>query len=175
MEAPKIKHVEDTDVQDIAEEAARAACTVLDEMFLGWDAGGITSDFAGHMKGVILQMLAGRSVLCNMMSAAHLPRHILTDATFGNPLVRGEQFLVVRRARLDPTSDRYETLNDTGTRFVTLSDGEHIDPFTSFDAAVKGILGYLRGVNAEGVPDDYKIMPAAFGPSGYLLNPESNQ
>ena len=58
-----IKNASDDAVVKVIEDAARAACEILDKQFPGYDAGGITSDFQGTLVEVLTHMLRGRSVL----------------------------------------------------------------------------------------------------------------
>ena len=47
-------------VDDAVEQAASEACDVLDKVFPGWDNGGITSNFQGHLANHIRAMLLGK-------------------------------------------------------------------------------------------------------------------
>ena len=58
-----IQNASDDAVVKVIEDAAKAACEVLDQQFPGHDAGGITSDFQGLLVEVLTHMLRGRSVL----------------------------------------------------------------------------------------------------------------
>lgn len=174
------KHIDDPDVQAKAEEAANAACKVLDEMFPGFDNGGITSNFNGHLKKVLLKMLTGYAVpYRNSLSATHLPELVLTDAAFGNPHVRGDMFLVIKEdgqdwAEIDgkmvPTQ-RYKALSWDGSAFVQLTDGDALDPSTSYEAAVKEALEWLRRTGVSHAEAKLRIAPVGFAEkSGYVLN-----
>jgi hypothetical protein len=176
-----IRYIGDDDVQRKAEEAADAACKVLDEMFPGFDNGGITSNFIGGLKEVILRMLAGQSVVGN--GSTHLPKLVLTDTSFGYPFSRGDAFLVVKCVGHDWVErdgrwgkvSKFGVLSDAGSGFVELSDTERIDPFVSYDAAVMGALNWLRHAGVTQQEERLMILPAVCGEHGYVLNPDSGR
>lgn len=176
---------EDPKVQEAVEVAAKAACDVLDQTFPGHDAGGITSNFQGLLVEVLTHMLTGRSLLdAKRGHYMHLPALVLDDAAFGNPLLRGELFGVTRKSEPywqgEPYLDgrdgqRWRQVSDTlvlsdlGSRFVPLADGENINPFTSFDAAVRGAVEYLRASGEDPKEARLEIKPLACGDKGYVL------
>lgn len=131
-------YIDSPEVRNAVDEAARAACLALDETFTGSDAGGITSNFQGLLKEVLLHMLAGRSLLDGKRGrAVTLPALVLTDHDFGNPLLRGEAFVIAEHAGPDA-----KVLDNAERRFVPL--GEWTDPFTSFDAALNAARRYCE-------------------------------
>lgn len=170
-----IRYIEDESVQEAIEDAARAACQVLDEHFPGGDGGGITSNFQGLLAEVIGHMLAGNSVLdAKRGHYTSLPKLVLDDRAFGES-VPGDMFVVAMEDGYNwdvvdnkPVSTkRLLVLNDSGRRFVPVSDVDHVDPFTSFEAARRGAIEYLResGLALEDVK--LSIRPVAPGDDSY--------
>jgi hypothetical protein len=47
------------EIDQAVEDAAQAACEILDKQFPGWDNGGITSNFQGLLADHIRAMLKG--------------------------------------------------------------------------------------------------------------------
>lgn len=91
-----------------------------------------------------------------------------------------------------PRAMRVELLNDAGTRFLAPASQrpieEHasltwfvpasedsIDPFTSYDAAVKGAMKWIEATGASrDEVDQLMVIPVAFGPEkGFILNPDA--
>lgn len=138
-----VKHEAVSGVVDAIEDAAQAACRVLDSHFPGFEQCGITSNFQGLLMDVIGHMLKGRSVLDGKRGhATQLPQLVIDNSFFGDPIVRGEMFLVTkvgddgRVVALSPDSLVFRSLDRIG------------DAWTSFDAAAAFALNYLR---AEGI------------------------
>lgn len=141
-----LRHVNDTDVTQKIQEAAQAACGKLDELFPGCDNGGVTTNFQGLLVEVLTHMLAGRSLLDSKRGHfTQLPELVIDDAFFGSPMIRGDMFLVTKKAdcpergegkgdlvALDPDSGDFRPLSAIG------------DAHTSFEAAAKFALTYLR-------------------------------
>lgn len=131
-------YIDDPAIQTAAEDAARAACLALDEVFPGGEGAGITSNFQGLLKEVLLHMLAGRSLLDGQRGhAVALPALVLTEHAFGNPFLRGEAFVIAENGL--PNA---RVLDAEERRFVTLN--EETDPYPSFDAAVRAARRYCE-------------------------------
>lgn len=130
-------------VEQAIADATEAACKVLDAQFPGWDAGGITSNFQGHLALVITQMLKGQSVLDGMLGhATLLPRLIVDDTFFGCPLIRGDMFLVHKPVKyIEGEANPVLVLNPDGNGFKDISRVG--DAFTSFEAAAEHAMKYL--------------------------------
>lgn len=151
----KPMHIEDEEIQDAIQQAARAACEVLDETFPGHDGNkpGITSNFQGLLVEILVQMLAGNDPV-SRGSATRLPRLVFTDRSFGDCRQRSEDGYVVLKPKaaapryfspMNPPDPEPElVLNDMGTRFIPIDTPDAIDPFTSFEAAVKAAMDYMK-------------------------------
>jgi len=139
---------DDKDVIQAIESAASAACQELDKQFPGWDNGGVTSNFQGHLSEVITRMLKGQSVLDGVLGhRTHLPRLIIDDTFFGCPLIRGDMFLIHKPEKpVFGEPDRMLVLQPDSTRFRPISDAG--DAFTSFEHAAAAAAKYLA---AEGL------------------------
>lgn len=144
----RLQSHDDKDVTQAIESAALAACHELDKQFPGWDNGGITSNFQGHLAEVITRMLKGHSVLDGVHGhRTHLPRLILDDTFFGCPLIRGDMFLIHKPVKpVFGESDRMLVLQPDSTVFRPISDAG--DAFTSFEHAAAAAAKYLA---AEGL------------------------
>jgi hypothetical protein len=168
-----LRHVNDTDVTQKVQEAAQAACGKLDELFPGFDNGGISSNFQGLLVEALTHMLTGRSLLdASRGHLTQLPELVVSDAFFGSPMIRGEMFLVTKRAdcpnrgegkgdlvALDPDNGHFRPLSAIG------------DAHTSFEYA----LTYLRvsGFTLEQARKlGLKVQPVEFDKSretGFVL------
>ena len=58
-----VRDIKSDTVDAAVEEAAKAACDVLDQVFPGFDAGGITSNFQGSLADAIRQLLCGGGLI----------------------------------------------------------------------------------------------------------------
>lgn len=136
-------------VTDAVDDATKAACDVLDRVFPGFDAGGITSNFQSLLSEVITHMLKGRSMLDGGRGHfVSLPALIVDESLFGNPLMRGEQFLITKQ---------------TGSGLVALEPGrscmQPLDHCTkawsSFQEAADAAFDYCLGqsMSLEAVKD----------------------
>lgn len=161
-------HVDDEQVQAAVAEAARAACGVLDEMFPGRDAGGITSNFQGLLEQLLTEMLNGRDPSSRRQTV--LPKLALADNDFGREDQGWAAYFVVR------TTDGW-VLNWSGTQFVApVRNQENVDAWVSRAAAVqeaikciaKG-LGSSENIKVVGVSD------AAFKAHGALAATPTNR
>jgi hypothetical protein len=147
----------DAEVVDTIEDAARAACKVLDEVFPGHERAGITSNFQGLLVEVLAHMLKGRSVLDGRRGAyVALPQLIIDETFFGAAFTKGDTFLVTKDGAeiwgavgsapdggcayqgrdvlaLCPDSNRFRPIAEIG------------DAWTSVEAACAAALAYLRG------------------------------
>lgn len=165
-------HINDPEVEQMIERAAGAACSALDESFPGKDGHrpGITSNFQGLLADVLRQMLTGNDPLAQ--SRGHfvaLPRLALADRHFGNIHATGDGYVVALR------DAPLQVLNDSGSRFVPLSSDDEVDPYTSFEAAVQGAMGYLKrcAATTDGFP--IIVLPVFMADTGYSLAPASQQ
>lgn len=141
----------DTDVQDAIEEATADACQVLDSLFPGYDAGGITSNFQGHLKALITDMVKGRAPVVRGHSTT-LPTLVADDTFFGNPNQDGDAFLIVKLDdpvwEKDEAKDRYLpkrymiALDPVSATFKPLSACG--DAWTSFEAAAADAVKHIR-------------------------------
>lgn len=182
---PQLKIGENESVQQVIEDAAKAACDVLDAEFPGRDNCGITSNFQGLLVQVLTHMLKGRSVMDR--ERGHytvLPTLMLDEKFFGSPTTQGSQFLVTMDGE-----ERFDTsvqpprwlgrevlgLNPDGGGFARLS--EIGDAWTSFEAAAKHGFEYLAAhvdTMEQAVALGLKIKPVVFDPDttrerGYVL------
>lgn len=130
-------------VERVIEEAASLACKALDSQFPGADAGGITSNFHGHLVEVITRMLKGQSVLDGALGyATHLPRLVIDAEFFGCPLIRGEMFLI-HKPETPTSTDECALVFDQDTgKFKPISTVGNA--FTSFKAAAEAAMAYLE-------------------------------
>jgi len=130
-------HVSDARVEQAVEEAARAACQVLDELFPGSDAGGIGSNFQGRLESVLTEMLNGRDPASGRSRHTQLPKLALTDEDFGRMEEGYEIFYIVR------AEDGW-VLDWAGKQFVKpMREQEGVDPFVTFADAVKGAIKWM--------------------------------
>jgi hypothetical protein len=148
---PRLKIAPSERVDQVIEEAAKAACGVLDEEFPGRDNCGITSNFQGLLVEVLAQMLKGRSVM-NRERGHYtvLPTLVLDESFFGSPRTSGNLFLVTKEG-----DERYDNrvspprwlgrevlaLNPDGGGFCPLPMIG--DAWTSFEAAASHGFRYL--------------------------------
>jgi biotin operon repressor len=141
----------DTDVEDAVEQAAAEACQVLDAIFPGYDAGGITSNFQGLLKDILSDMVKGRAPVVRGHSTA-LPTLVADGTFFGAPNQAGDAFLLTKlndpvwekdeakgrylpkrhMIALDPVSSTFKPLSECG------------DAWTSFGAAVENAVKHIR-------------------------------
>jgi hypothetical protein len=143
----EIKHIDDQIVDQTVEEAVAAACEVLDGLFPGHDAGGITSNFQGLLKSNILEMLQGRAP---RRASTVLPKLVLTDDDFGPDLILGTMVLPIRighvswgmvDGRLKRIGVEILGLEDASGQFASLT--RIGDCFTSRTAAAKALRKWL--------------------------------
>lgn len=170
-----IRYIEDESVKEAIEDAAKAACQALDEHFPGGDGGGITSNFQGLLAEVIGHMLTGKSVLdAKRGHYVSLPKLVLDNHAFGER-IPGDLFVVTMGDGYDwemidgvPNSkERIKVLNDATSGFVPLEDGEHVDPYTSFEAATHGAIEYLRSKGLSPGDANLSIKPVIMNDDGY--------
>lgn len=161
------------DVSEAIEEAAAAACRVLDVSFPGFDAGGITSNFQGGLRIILAEMLAGRSPLVNNRPVTtHLPALLVSDSMLGDAYAAGSGFLAVRWSRPDWVPDvpgtaypgsmraHIQAIGPDGGDFANIDTMG--DAWTSFDAAREGLLRHARerGVTAAALARGYATIAA---------------
>lgn len=151
-----LRHDQDTEVTEAIEAAAHAACEVLDSAFPGHDNGGITSNFQGLLAEVLAHMLKGRSVLDSQRGHfIQLSALVIDGAFFGNPLARGEAFLVTKEGSeqwgavgtglhggCKPLGRELLALSPDSKTFRPIAEAS--DAWTSFEAAAGQALDYLR-------------------------------
>lgn len=176
----KPMHISDPEVCEAVEEAARAACHILDETFPGKDSKdspGITSNFQGLLEEVLRQMIAGVDPLAAMKGyQTGLPALAYTDARFGNQRQIGDGYVVLKPSPEQPSWRHPDdmipdlALNDLGTRFVPLGTPDAIDPFTSYEAAVQGAMSYLKEHDEE-TGQQIEVRAVAMAPNGWTLMP----
>lgn len=93
----QLHHAEDQAVKQVVEEAAGAACRVLDDYFPGGDASGVSSNFQGLLSDVLMHMLKGRSLLDRERGHHVLLRQlVIDDSLFCDSKEYGESFAVTR-------------------------------------------------------------------------------
>lgn len=141
----------DADVEDAVEQAAAEACQVLDAIFPGYDAGGITSNFQGLLKDILSDMVKGRAPVVRGHST-ELPTLVADGTFFGDPRQDGEAFLVTKMSEpvweKDEVLNRYRpqrhviALDPVTSMFRKLS--ECGDAWTSFDAAVSAAVEHVK-------------------------------
>ena len=133
-----VVHVSDERVQRAVEQATRAACGVLDEMFPGGDARGISSTFQGRLEEVLKTMLNGRDPNSTSMRAPGMNRLALADQDFGSNAESHFAYYVVRVA------DGW-VLDRAGKEFVKpVQEEENVDAYERFDAAVLGAIACMK-------------------------------
>jgi hypothetical protein len=147
-----LRYHQAADILETVENAARAACESLDAAFPGHDKGGITSNFHGLLVEVLTHMLKGRSVLDGQRGHyTKLPELVVDNSFFGNPLIRGDAFLVTKDGEQmwERHGDSYKCVGReilvlqphcTGFRKISVAD----DAWTSFEAAAEAAMTYLR-------------------------------
>lgn len=133
------RHIRDAEIEQAVDAAARQACEMLDELFPGRDAGGITSDFQQALGGVMKHMLLGRSMLDEMRGrTVTLPVLAVGDAFYGNPFRRGDAFLITktdeqqRVVALDVHDGGFKPLDAVASAWDT------------YEAAAHHATGYLK-------------------------------
>lgn len=136
-------HVSDERVKKAVEEVTKAACAVLDELFPGGDAGGVSSDFQGRLEEVLTMMLNGRDPKQPSVKARGLRPLALSDQDFGRPDSGGFAYYVVR------VEDGW-VMDWEGKGFVKpRREQEDVDAYERFDAAVQGAIACMR---SKGMP-----------------------
>lgn len=177
----KLLHANGPIVQDLAYEAARAACQVLDQAFPDKEAGGITSNFQGLLEEVIIHMLKGRSVLdASRGHATSLNRLVIDDSVFGEPMVRGSAFLVTLGVDevlvLDPGQGDALQIEDAADPWSAFRPIEQAtDAWISFEVAAEAALKFCRmaGMSTFDVIHSRitvkPVVPRANAECGYLL------
>lgn len=141
----------DKDVVNAIEKAASEACQVLDSIFPGFDKNGITSEFQGHLKEILTEMLKGQAPVIRGCSTS-LPTLIVDETFFGNPNQKGNAFLVTKLS--DPVWEKDESTGrfqpqrhlvaldlDSGF-FRPLS--QISDAWTSFELAASSAVEHLK-------------------------------
>ncbi|MBA1280312.1 hypothetical protein [Stutzerimonas stutzeri] len=140
----KLMHSNNLKVQERIEAAARDACTTLDELFPGGDPDGITSNFQGLLVEAMTHMLKGRSLLDSKRGHyVALPQLLVDESLFGNPLIHGDAFLVVKPAVVHPWDQpkpATQVLCPDSNTFRPISAIG--DAWTSFEAAAKHAFEY---------------------------------
>lgn len=131
-------HVSDERVKQAVEAATKAACSVLDELFPGGDANGISSNFQGRLEEVLSTMLNGRDPKQPSVKAPGLRQLALSDQDFGRPASGSFVYYVVR------VEDGW-VLDWDGKGFVKpRREQEDVDAYERFDAAVQGAIACMR-------------------------------
>lgn len=135
----------DPKVSSAIQSAAKAACSELDAVFPGYDAGGITSNFQGLLVEVLEDMLKGHSpIVSRRMHTTSLARLVADEDFFGKRFVLNTEagFAVVRR----PEDAGGLVRQSSG---VLALDGKVFRPieklsdaWTNFDSAGKAALEY---------------------------------
>lgn len=135
----QLLHSNSPEVQDAVQDAVQSACKELGRLFPGGNQGGITSNFQRGLEEVVAHMLKGHSLLDGTRGhPLSLPALVVDDSFFGNPLIRGEHFLVTKihegkEVALVPGRSCMQPI-------------EHADQtWPSFEAAAKAGFEYLAG------------------------------
>jgi hypothetical protein len=137
MNMTKLLHAKSDTVQDLAEEASRAACKVLDGVFPGKDRDGISSNFQGLLAEALGHMLKGCSLLdASRGHSTQINRLVADDSLFGQSMVRGDWFLVTQGLDeifvLEPGRDDFRPIEQAGDAWLT------------FEAAANAALAFCR-------------------------------
>jgi hypothetical protein len=134
------------EVQECIEKAAHEACAALDNLFPGKDTGGITSNFQGLLVETLTHMLKGRSLLDSKRGHfVALPQLLVDESLFGNPLIRGDVFLVVKTVVVRPWDEpklEAQVLCPDSNSFRPISAIG--DAWTSFEAAAKAAFEFCQ-------------------------------
>jgi len=142
----------DEDVEAAVKAASSEACQVLDALFAGFDKDGITSNFQGHLKNVLTEMLKGHAPAIHGQRPPHLPKLVVDETFFGNPLQGGDGFLVTKFS--DPIWEKDQATGrfipqrhllalDLDTQsFRPISQVS--DAWTSFELAASSAIEYLK-------------------------------
>lgn len=133
-----LRFIDDPEVQEKVEEAAKAAVEVLDELFPGYDAGGITSGFQGSLVEILKSLLAGRMVMYKPLTITATPIRALDSDHFGTRQWLANAFLA---AQFQEDGSLKVICADSG-RLVPIERAA--DAFTSFEAAGSSIKEYAR-------------------------------
>lgn len=166
----------DQAVCDAVEEVAKLACDRLGELFPGCDAGGITSNFQGTLVELLGTMLKGRSPIAGRL--IQLPALVIDDAFFGNPLIRGESFLIIKRGVMPGEADMsadatLQVLEPESSRFRPIDRVG--DAFTLFEYAAAAAARFLvdEGLSIEQARalrlSVEPVVPVANRETGWLL------
>lgn len=137
--------VEDEDVSEVIDRAAKAACEVLDELFPGEppETRGISSNFIGGLREHIEAMLTGRQASRRTISLALKP---LLGDYWSLGRIRGaeknEGYCVVQPAMRLGREDLYFHSDRRG--FVELKRITADTLYTSQEAAQKDVFEWMR-------------------------------
>ena len=169
----QFKMDDDPQVTAAIEEAARAACKHLDSVFPGNDAGGITSNFQGHLVEYMKKMLRGGVVDVTGSHFVPMPTLIVNNSFFGKPVAGAKMYLVIQKQGDNGQIAALDSIY--GEVFKPLSKAD--DAYTSFEAAAEAAAKYI---SAEGLSMDeakaqrIQVRAVDFAPSGdgFALLPE---
>jgi len=143
-------HMDSPEVQEAVEEAARAACERLDELFPGAkkEVDGITSNFQGLLMQHISAMLRGQQYY-RQSHWTELPQLVYSDVDLGNQysLPDGAKGYLVRLV------DTQKVLEDRKFRLAHRVG----DMYTSWEYAAAAVRDYIE---TEGhLPGPVRIVP----------------
>ncbi len=131
--------IDDADVQETIEESAKAAVEVLDKMFPGFDAGGITSNFQGGLVEVLKSMLSGRPVTYRPFQSTSTPTLVLHGQRFRSAWCdRGEAFLAAQYQE----DGSIKAISPSSGCLIPIASVD--DAWTSSDAAADSIKDFAR-------------------------------
>ena len=133
-----LRFIDDEQVQQAVEDAAKAAVEVLDEIFPGYDAGGITSGFQGSLTEILKSMLAGRMVVCKPLTITSTPVLAVDSDHFGTRQWLSSAFLAAQFQE----DGSVKVIDAYTGRLVPIEKAG--DAFTSFEAAGDSIKEYAK-------------------------------
>lgn len=153
----------DHEAEALVQEAAQAACAVLDARFPGYDAGGVTSNFRGLLEDVLKCMLQGIAPRLPGRSGTQLPQLVLGDSFFG-AATQGPAFVV----QLEETHGQPRYLTPDGYTNSLEAVG---DAWTTRQAAIQAAIHHFREeawTRAELAALPVQIVPVILDPDREL-------
>ena len=166
-----LRFIDDEIVQEKVEEAVKAAVEILDELFPGYDSGGITSGFQGSLVEIVKSMLAGRMVMYKPLTITSTPVLALDADHFGVRQWLGHAFLAVQYQ----DDGSVKAIDADNGRLVPIEKAK--DAFTSFEAAGNSVKEYARknfDTIEELLAAKFAIVPVVTVPDaeiGYQISP----
>lgn len=136
--------VDDEDVREVIEQAARAAVAVLDSLFPPGspETRGVSSNFQGKLVAHMRAMLTGR---VGSFASTHLQPLLMEESVFGGlrcpASTEGITFALDKKLH----GDEQQVFDSERRQFVPLAKVQPGSLYTNEADAIKDMVGWLRG------------------------------